>query len=477
MKIRLLTKEDLPQRVDWMNNPLVYSTMHFTPPISLEKTIEWHSKSLNNTSRCDVAFDDENGNLVAMGGLTGIDYTVRKAEFYIFVNPQRQREGIGSKATYLLCKYGFEVLQLHKIYLYTNSTNQGARRTYEKVGFTLEGIHRSEMINNESYEDRLYYGLLASEFDKDKYPLLFTGANSLIFEKQTIEGIEIGFIRDDVYPQIGGGIKSRKSMYYESEMYLSGYNACVTTGGIQSNHNRAIALMCARNGWRCHIVFHGDKDRFESEKGNALLVRKSGATYEFVEANQIGLAMDVAMERLKAEGCKPLYIHGGGHDLPGGIALVEAVEALKQKCNYIGYKPDYIFHASGTGSTQAGIAVGLDLIGWSDVQLIGISVARQKERGTQVIEDFANELANHYKIDKDYRGDIIFNTDYLCGGYEQYTPEMSDYLNAAMKKTGIMFDTTYSGKAFYGMMDYVKRHNITGNILFWHTGGLMNLLK
>lgn len=204
MKIRLLTKEDLPQRVDWMNNPLVYSTMHFTPPISLEKTIEWHSKSLNNTSRCDVAFDDENGNLVAMGGLTGIDYTVRKAEFYIFVNPQRQREGIGSKATYLLCKYGFEVLQLHKIYLYTNSTNQGARRTYEKVGFTLEGIHRSEMINNESYEDRLYYGLLASEFDKDKYPLLFTGANSLIFEKQTIEGIEIGFIRDDVYPQIGG---------------------------------------------------------------------------------------------------------------------------------------------------------------------------------------------------------------------------------------------------------------------------------
>ena len=37
MKIRLLTKEDLPQRVEWMNNSAVYKTMHFTPPISLEK--------------------------------------------------------------------------------------------------------------------------------------------------------------------------------------------------------------------------------------------------------------------------------------------------------------------------------------------------------------------------------------------------------------------------------------------------------
>ena len=205
MKLRLLTKDDLPQRVEWMNNPLVYTTMHFTPPISLEKTIEWHSKNQNNTSRCDVAFEDENGNLVAMGGLTGIDYSVRKAEFYIFVNPSRQREGIGSQATYLLCKYGFEVLQLHKIYLYTNSTNKGARKTYEKVGFTLEGIHRSEMINNESYEDRLYYGLLATEFDKNKYSLHFSGANSVTLEKLRIDGKEVGSIRDDIYSQIGGG--------------------------------------------------------------------------------------------------------------------------------------------------------------------------------------------------------------------------------------------------------------------------------
>lgn len=175
MTIRLLNKDDLPTRVEWMNNPAVYSTMHFTPPISLEKTLDWYSKNQKNTSRYDVAFEDEDGNLVAMGGLTAIDYSVRKGEFYIFVNPARQREGIGSIATYLLCKYGFEILQLNKIYLYTNATNQGARKTYEKTGFTLEGNHRSEMVSDGKYEDRLYYGLLAEEFNRNIYPLKFVG--------------------------------------------------------------------------------------------------------------------------------------------------------------------------------------------------------------------------------------------------------------------------------------------------------------
>ncbi len=476
MKIRKLSQGDLPERVRWMNNPAVYRTMHFTPPISLEKTIEWHKRNQQLQSRCDVVFQDENGQLLAMGGLTGIDYTVRKAEFYIFVNPDMHRRGIGSEATRLLCKYGFDVLQLHKIYLYTNSSNAGARKTYEKVGFKLEGVHRNEMITNERYEDRLYYGLLADEFENNGYPLDFGGSDDVPIEHYKISGHNIAIVRDDLYPQIGGGVKSRKSRFYEDHFTKIGYNACVTTGGIQSNHNRAIALMCAKNGWKCHIVYHGTRKRFDAEKGNALLVRKSGASVEFVEAEQIGPAMDVAMKRLENEGYKPMYIHGGGHDLPGGIALVEAVRELKEKCDADGYKPDYIFHASGTGSTQAGIAVGLDLVGWSDVKLIGISVARQKERGTQVIEDFANLLAGHYGFDKDYKGCIDFNTDYLCGGYEHFTPEMAEFLDGVMKSTGLMFDTTYSGKAFYGMNDYLNRNDIHGNVLFWHTGGLMNLL-
>ena len=88
------------------------------------------------------------------------------------------------------------------------------------------------------------------------------------------------------------------------------------------------------------------------------------------------------------------------------------------------YKPDYVFLASGTGSTQTGIVVGLDLVGWSDVKCVGISVARQQERGKQVIAEFANMLATHYGLQIYYTESFLFNTDYLCGGYEHYTMEI-----------------------------------------------------
>lgn len=285
-------------------------------------------------------------------------------------------------------------------------------------------------------------------------------------------------VRDDLYPFIGGGSKARKAVEYETFFKENGYNAMVTCGGIQSNHNRAIALMAARNGWKCHLCIQGTEDRFMAEKGNALLDRLSGAECELIDPSETAVAMDRAMEKLAKEGYKPYYVHGGGHDLPGGTCFVDAVKELKQQCDAMGYKPEYIFHASGTGSTQAGIVVGCDMVGWNDVKVIGISVARQYERGKQVIAEFANILAKHYGIDKDYTESILFNTDYLYGGYEQYTPEMEAYLKKVMRATGLMFDTTYSGKGFYGMMQEVKKQGLQDkNIIFWHTGGIMNLMK
>ena len=186
---------------------------------------------------------------------------------------------------------------------------------------------------------------------------------------------------------LGGGTKARKAVDYELYLRENGYNAVVTCGGVHSNHNRAIALMAMANGWKCHLVYHGKAGDFNTGRGNAGLVKMSGAETEFVEVEGISNAMDSAMTRFESQGLKPYYIHGGGHDLPGGTAFVDVIKELKNQCDEVGYKPDYIFHATGTGSTQAGIAVGLDLVGWSDVKLIGISVARNEERGKKVVVD------------------------------------------------------------------------------------------
>ena len=124
--------------------------------------------------------------------------------------------------------------------------------------------------------------------------------NDYIISKQSIK-----IVRDDIFPFVGGGSKARKAVAYEQFLRENGYNAVVTCGGVQSNHNRAMALMCAKNGWKCHLCIQGSEERFLSEKGNALLDRLSGAECELIRPEDTAMAMDRAMEKLKAEGYNP----------------------------------------------------------------------------------------------------------------------------------------------------------------------------
>lgn len=162
MIIERITENDLPVRVEWMNHPNIYLSMHYDIPIMLENTISWFNTNKNSSNRIDVVFKEDN-ELVAMGGLTNIDSLLKKAELYVFVDPLSHSKGVGTRSTILLCKYGFEKLNLEKIYLVTNSSNVAAQKVYEKVGFRLEGKLRKEVIVNGKIEDRLYYGLFSNE--------------------------------------------------------------------------------------------------------------------------------------------------------------------------------------------------------------------------------------------------------------------------------------------------------------------------
>ena len=166
MILRRLQVEDLKTRVEWMNNPKVYSSIHFDIPVSLDNTIRWFENNQKNDNRADVVFE-EKGQLLAMGGLTNINRETNKAELYVFVNPNLQKGGLGTQATKLLCKYGFENLYLDKIYLETNEDNHAAKRVYEKCGFQLEGILRNEYKNQKGFlKSRLYYGMLKGELNE-----------------------------------------------------------------------------------------------------------------------------------------------------------------------------------------------------------------------------------------------------------------------------------------------------------------------
>lgn len=319
--------------------------------------------------------------------------------------------------------------------------------------------------------------IVTNLMDFDEYRRLqITDRTYLTVEDATVDDTHIKIVREDKFSIFGGGNKARKALSYELFIKQNGYNAVVTCGGVHSNHNRAIALMAMANSWKCHLVYHGSRRDFNKSRGNADLVRMSGASYEFVEASAISNAMDGAMDKLIQMKLKPYYIHGGGHDMPGGIAFVEAIVELKKQCDAVSYKPDYIFVASGTGSMQAGMAVGLDVVGWYNVRLIGISIAREEKRGKKIIVDFANILAKHYGIEKDYTDFIYFNADYIDRGYDKKSSiKQRLFVQQVRRKNGFLLDEIYSGKALYGMIDFIKKNKLKGNFLFWLTGGPLNV--
>ncbi|MFW5701003.1 MAG: 1-aminocyclopropane-1-carboxylate deaminase/D-cysteine desulfhydrase [Cyclobacteriaceae bacterium] len=282
------------------------------------------------------------------------------------------------------------------------------------------------------------------------------------------ENLEI--VRDDLFPYLYGGNKARKIKNIEKDIFSRGKNAVVTTGGIQSNHCRATALICAKNRWKCKLILHGGKEEFENQKGNAKILQMCGADFQFAESTQIGSLMNKAMEDLTSEGYSPYYLYGGGHNKAGVEAYIDAVEKLYK---LLGGKnqPHNIFLASGTGSTQAGILLGLDQVGWNSTKVHGISVARKKEIGIKAIHEATKFINPDFSKSR-----ILFYDDYLFGGYAKYDEKLEGFIYKIAKDFGLILDTTYTGKAFYGMQSLMEENKISGKNIFWHTGGIFNLM-
>ena len=69
--------------------------------------------------------------------------------------------------------------------------------------------------------------------------------------------------------------------------------------------------------------------------------------------------------------------------------------------------------------------------------------------------------------------DIIFNDNYIGEGYGIPSEEMIEAVKLLARTEGIILDPVYSGKAFAGMIDLVKKGHFDESkaLVFIHTGG------
>lgn len=67
-------------------------------------------------------------------------------------------------------------------------------------------------------------------------------------------GVGLYLKRDDHMLVGGGGNKLRKLEFHLGEALKNGVDTLITVGGIQSNHARLTAAVCARLGLECELI-------------------------------------------------------------------------------------------------------------------------------------------------------------------------------------------------------------------------------
>lgn len=286
-------------------------------------------------------------------------------------------------------------------------------------------------------------------------------------------GVNLLCKRDDLFTEAGGGSKARMLQYILADVSSAQYDVVLTAGGPCSNFNRACALMCAKIGIPMHLVEYTDEPiEFETSL-NYYLCKLANIRTTRCEKSNVPETISSVLQQYSEEGKKVKLIYGGGKSLEGIYAYYDAIsEIYKQQINV-----DYLFVACGTGTTLTGICAGMQKY-YPNAKVYAISTARTYETESFVLEDDM-KILNDYLGTKYSFDNLIFSEDFLCGGYAKYTNELMDTIKQCISKEAMIIDPTYSGKAFWGMINIIRQSQIYRgkNILYWNTGGIFNLLS
>jgi len=295
--------------------------------------------------------------------------------------------------------------------------------------------------------------------------LLFDVPASPIQELQPVLGNRFFIKRDDLIGFGLGGNKVRKMAFFIEDALAQNADVLVTYGDEQSNHCRVAAITAAHFGLDCVLIRKGEP--VKQKTGNGRICTMMCASDVYCTEKNVGQTIAGVLDRLKKEGRRPYFIPGGGHGRQGTAAYYDAFFEIAEQERQLGVRFDMIFLTCGTGATQAGLVCGkMDLK--HPVRIVGISIARLNPRCKEVVMQSCIEYFDIKQMEEE----ILVDDAYTMGGYGARSDEVDKMIAQQLKENQILLDPVYTGKAFYGMCEHIKRENIVGKtILFLHTGG------
>lgn len=275
--------------------------------------------------------------------------------------------------------------------------------------------------------------------------------------------------RDDLLPFSFGGNKYKKAILYFDYFKENNIKSVITVGSDASNHCRIIANMAKQRNIECHIIFTKQSNK---KPFNTKIIKNLEAIIHYVNPEDLTAYKNTLINQLEKKHKNPYYLPSGGHGVLGTKAYHLTYNEIMKQFKTMNIELDYIFFASGTGTTEAGLRVG-NLLNNNIVTIHSISVVRLKEEGINIIRETMNDYLKYIKKSTVKIGkNIDFHDNYLKGGYTKYDDTIKKTIADVVALEGIMLDPVYTAKAYYGMKEIVKLHNINNkNILFIHTGG------
>lgn len=311
--------------------------------------------------------------------------------------------------------------------------------------------------------------------------------------------------REDLLPFSFGGNKVRFARKFVEDMQAQHCDSMIIYGNYHSNLCRILSTLCKELDMPCYMIHNTEDIKETRETNNSRIIREMGVHEIPCTKAGIDQAVRRAMEELREKGFRPYYIYGNERGEGNEWVPMQAyVEAYEEICRYeenAGKYFDYIFLASSTNATQSGLLTG-SLLRGDGRRIVGISVSRNERRGREVIARNVEEYCEKFGYPSSLRvkreietgttegisaGNgagvrtalqeeifprIYFTDAYMEGGYGAFSPQIRDTIHKVYASDGVYLDMTYTGKAFYGMMEYLKENKVCGkNILFLHTGG------